>query len=925
MEQQSPHLKKNIQRLQAFLATKKRTRCPWILVTGDSGLLVKKTLQAHYPNTHKVMLAEPIQLMSSPHHTWIFVKESLITLDLIKIFQDQIKDVIYTSTQHHEKKIQLAQLQSLFKTLSIAGLTPRIRIIFTDASQVSGLTELSQSLSTHELPYGFGLRCQTTSSSDYPAILQSYDQFIQRIKHCTQSRCPNSHDTRKALELELFEMRHILDRYLSIEDKSQLSSIHWVQLPIPNNKTQLHLSLEPILTQLAPETAPKKKTFNNPWLIIITLLIAFNGFLSIKLLSKNTPPPPLEAATILNTSQRLDEWLPQAINYMTTLKSQAHWYESGQKKRNAQKITDNKKFLFLNKNIIPQVIKWAIDDLNHQEKTPLDQWNAFLFINYLLYQSTDDPSTIAAWINQHFNRASKEDRQNLKTILTSYHKHMGSRQTIDAIQVDLIRNGLKKINFTQVSFLRINRQFKGQTTPIKSFSKLYHFNRKITPTIFTSRQLQQIFSQDIPREIALMRSQVESIKPFNLTPPSIADMRESLGNLYLKSYDGYWNEYINSIKIQPNQLGLALEDLTKGNGEWKSIESSVYQQACQLPQTLKSQLDICQHLGHYEAIKNKSFNQWLIQYRQSYQKIINRPDVPKAAFNTTSNIMSDEDILKKVTQAFNSTSNLPEPYKSMVQHGLAESWQHLLFESLLHINTIWEASVYKEYKHTISQTFPINSSRLDLSIDQFDHFFSPNGTLNSFFSFYIQPYVMIEHGRWVLKKTLGGALPINPSALDAWNDAGIIQNIFYPNNQNSASLDFQLIPVKYSSETGSIKLSLFKQPLSISATHMPSLNFSWSKKTAGAISTQPTNKKAKQVIYPGPWSWLRWLQSCQAQTGHLIHLKLNIDNQQILFLMNLPVSLTDLQSLHSFTMPKTLTYGENFHAITSSKANPSRG
>lgn len=925
MDQQNPQLKKNIQRLLAFLASKKRTHCPWILVVGDSGSLIKRALQAHYPNACKIMLAEPLQLMSSPHHTWIFIKDSLTPNDLIKTFQDKIQDVIYTSTQHHEKKFRLAQLQSLFKTLRLIGSTLHIRILFTDASQMRGLTELSQSLSTHEFPYGFGLHSQTTSSSDYPAILQSYDQFIQRIKHCVPSTHPNSHDTNKALELELLEIRHLLDRDLSIEEKSRLSSIHWVQLPMLNNMTRSHLSLEPILTQLAPETALTKKNFKNPSLIIITLLIAFNAFLSIKLWSKNMPPPPFEVPTIMNTSQPLHEWLPQTINYITTLKSQAHWYDSSQKKRNAQKLASKKKFLFLNKNIIPQVIEWAITDLSHQEKTPLDQWNAFLFINYLLNKSSDNPSLVTPWINQHFNHASKKDRNNLQTMLASYHKHMGSQQTINSAQIDIIRNGLKKINFTQVSFLRITRQLKKQTSPIKLAGKIYHFNTKIIPIILTSRQLQQILTQDIPREIALMRSQAESIKKFNLNPPSIENMRESLKNLCLKSYDYYWSEYIHSISIQPNQLDLALQDLSRANGEWKSIEGEISQQACQLPKTFKSQLDICQHLGPYQASKNKSFNQWLTQYSQNYQKIINHHDIPKAAFNTTSNIMSDEITSKKINQIYNSTNNLPEPYKSLVKYGLEESWQHLLFESLLHINTIWEASVYKEYKQTISLAFPIRSNRLDLSIDQFDHFFSPSGTLNSFFSFYIQPYVMIENGRWALKKTIGGILPINPSALDAWNNAGIIQNIFYPNNQNSASLNFQLIPVKYSNETGSIKLSLLKQPLSISATHMPSLNFSWSKKTAGAISTQPTDKKAKQVIYPGPWSWLRWLQSCQAQTGHLIHLKLNIDDQQILFLMNLPVSLTDLQGIHLFKIPQTLTHGEHFHAITSSKANPARG
>ena len=920
MDLKSIQFKKNIRRLHVFLTRKKRNRFPWILVSGNSTEAFKNGLLEHHPQACKILFSAPISLVSTPNHTWVLIENKHINPEIIKIFKDKIQEVIYTATQLNEKRSQFFQLQNLIHALKHLQSSPSIRVVFTDAANLRGLSDLSRSLTTHELPNGFGLNSHPSTSIDYSAIVQSYDQFIQRMQHRAERTHFHSQHTAKELSEDLIDIRQLFDCSLSTIEKSKIIGIHWIQLPKPKKNLYPHLSLQPLLNQIStPQLQTKRVRFKNPWLKAITALLIFNGFLSIQLLSKNSSSEQASPAYQIDASQSLHEWLPTTIEYIKALKPHIHWYDSKQKKQAIRELGDTQWVEFVNQNVLPQIVNLAMDDINNPKNNSLDRWNAFLFIDYFLDKSSNNAALISPWINQYFSTAHPSDRKKLKNMLVDFHQHMKKPYSIDQNQRQLIRSSIKQINFTQASFLRISHYWNKQLIFNNKEHQIYHLNQMTIPAGLTSSHFNQVLSKDIPTELSLMEKQINSIQSFNLNPPSPENMQASLQNFYLHIYDDFWREQVNHISIQSPDLGAALNDLSDNNGQWKNIESTFIQNACGIPKAQSIKPTICKEWSSFSTKNYPEFENGLNQYSQKYQKTIQQTDAAKAAFNTTSTIMSDEDASRQLNQLYDATHQLPQPYQSMIQRSLSQSWQQLLSQSLLHINSIWKTNVFREYQQTISQAFPVKPNPLDLSIDQFDHFFSPNGTLSSFFSFYIQPYVMIEHNRWTLKALMGKSLPINTSALNAWNAAANIQNIFYPNNQSSASLALQIIPIQFSKETGSLSLQFFKQPFTISTAHMPSLDVAWSKKTSGDISVSLA--KNKQVIYPGVWSWLRWLDSAQPQTGHLIHLSLNVGDQHVLFLMNLPVSIQDLRSLTSFNIPQTLTHGEPSHAITTSKTN----
>ncbi len=124
-----------------------------------------------------------------------------------------------------------------------------------------------------------------------------------------------------------------------------------------------------------------------------------------------------------------------------------------------------------------------------------------------------------------------------------------------------------------------------------------------------------------------------------------------------------------------------------------------------------------------------------VQQLYHYMKAIqDAPDKGKAALEATKErlALKDNDPIYALQQM---ATNLPKPLDSLVKDIADESWYVVRQEAIKYVEVRWQRDVYKEYKEKLASRYPFNSNASkDVSLKDFEVFFAPGGTLDTFYN-----------------------------------------------------------------------------------------------------------------------------------------------------------------------------------------------
>ena len=235
---------------------------------------------------------------------------------------------------------------------------------------------------------------------------------------------------------------------------------------------------------------------------------------------------------------------------------------------------------------------------------------------------------------------------------------------------------------------------------------------------------------------------------------------------------------------------------------------------------------------------------------------------------------------------------LPEPMRTWLQEISRESWRVLLKQTRNQINTAWNSEVIPEYEHTIKDRYPITKgSRHDMTLSEFTGFFGPQGTLDKFFTAYLQPFINTSTRSWQARAFDQVSLSIDPESLAMLQNAYRIKEAYFPPGAKQPAVAFTLKPEDLDTNVTRFTLDLDGQRLTYRHGPTRPIKMTWPG-TNGAsrvrINFETVAGKESSRIYEGPWDWLRCLDQARVvntRSGRRQKIEFKIDRHKARFEM----------------------------------------
>ena len=120
-------------------------------------------------------------------------------------------------------------------------------------------------------------------------------------------------------------------------------------------------------------------------------------------------------------------------------------------------------------------------------------------------------------------------------------------------------------------------------------------------------------------------------------------------------------------------------------------------------------------------------------------------DQGKTAFTLTKARFQGDKLTNPISELYAQAQQFPEPLATWTKQIADDIWFNLIAETRQYINLRWQTSVYNDYQIHIAHHYPLDANQsFDISLDDFNRFFAPHGTLNQFSEEYIKPFLFIN-------------------------------------------------------------------------------------------------------------------------------------------------------------------------------------
>lgn len=221
---------------------------------------------------------------------------------------------------------------------------------------------------------------------------------------------------------------------------------------------------------------------------------------------------------------------------------------------------------------------------------------------------------------------------------------------------------------------------------------------------------------------------------------------------------------------------------------------------------------------------------------------------------------------------------LPTPLNRWFSRTAHNAWEVVLTEAQVELDRLWKVEVYKPYSQALRGRYPIDRrSKTDIQLDDFSQFFGPNGTLDTYVSDNLDPF--IDDQIWKLKYRDGRSVQISKKTLETLASASRLKNTFFANG-NRPELKFSLKPLTLDAsisqavfETDNQQLVYYHGPQRTEAFKWPGDN---PTNRSRLVFQEIGGTNSIAIKQEGPWSFFRL-----TDTARMIDL--SADQMQLIF------------------------------------------
>ncbi|PSU17235.1 type VI secretion system membrane subunit TssM [Photobacterium kishitanii] len=418
-------------------------------------------------------------------------------------------------------------------------------------------------------------------------------------------------------------------------------------------------------------------------------------------------------------------------------------------------------------------------------------------------------------------------------------------------------------------------------------------------------------------------------------------LRQKIRNLYVDDYVNTWQLALNNIEIKYfSDINEAIIVLGNIVGHKQPIERFIKtvdtntQLFPKLPENDKARLAlmtspqykvasmIATPFTDIDSILDDNGNQpaylqevmALVQQLYHYMKAIqDAPDKGKAALEATKNrlALKGNDPISALQQI---ATNLPKPLDSLVKEIAEESWYVVKQEAIKYVEVRWQRDVYKEYQEKLISRYPFNSSASkDVSLKDFETFFAPDGTLESFYNNDLK--LFIDDNISMGTNSSNALSLLRSDVLKQFANAEKIQQAFF-NRKGILDVEFTLEPINLSANQRRSVINVDGQYVEYSHGSRRPIELIWPntlRETAvSKLSLVPASKNLspRAITIQGPWAFFRLLERGQVvgASETSVDYRFTIDGGDVVYRLNTEEDANPFTSslFRNFKLSKTL-------------------
>jgi intracellular multiplication protein IcmF len=235
-------------------------------------------------------------------------------------------------------------------------------------------------------------------------------------------------------------------------------------------------------------------------------------------------------------------------------------------------------------------------------------------------------------------------------------------------------------------------------------------------------------------------------------------------------------------------------------------------------------------------------------------------DGGKTAFSLTKSRFINENSTDPVSALFMQSRQLPEPLSSWAKQLAGDTWVILIKDTRQYINQQWQQTVYREFQNTIAQRYPFDSRQnQEIQINDFNHFFSTHGVLNTFSEQYIKPFLDVSSAEWKTKSVNDFVMPISNDAIDEIIRANIITNMFFPAHSDESKIEFSLQKISLDPVVASLNLEIGSIKLTDTQSSESFIQFTWPQNNA-KLALDSIEGNHYELAEQGTWAIFKLLE-----------------------------------------------------------------
>lgn len=514
----------------------------------------------------------------------------------------------------------------------------------------------------------------------------------------------------------------------------------------------------------------------------------------------------------------------------------------------------------LQTNFLPELLTEIEQILADSSQTQTNRYQALKIYLMLAEPEHYSESEVTQWFTQYWNTTQSNLIDKQLILLKEALKQPLQPLTINRQLVSDVRNYLNALPATYLYYLLAKNKFSTHTVPIAVDN--FELASNEIPIYYTKAGFKKIIKTLPPITLSLQQEN------WVLARQDLNDLLPLLEQAYCFEYATWWQNFIHRTKPfhyqtyqQARQLFQVLHQTDSIDKLTKLIQQQTSPEAEEsssfFNQKIASQftnLNLMSHSTLNELTQNiNELEQFLTTL-----SLIN--DQGRTAFDLTKARFQGGVATDPLSTLYNRARQLPEPVATWAKQLADDTWFIFINDSKDYLNKQWQQTVYNQYQSSIANRYPFDlTQKEEVNLTDFDQFFAPQGTLSNFISNYLKPFLNTSTPQWQPKELDGYRLPLSTEITNELIRANVISNMFFPEDTQSAKIEFSLQKISLDPVISRLQLSIGKTTLSDNQNSDSFTLFTWPQ-TNAKLQLSSIEGNHYEIEEVGAWAFFRMLQ-----------------------------------------------------------------